>query len=71
MEISWVFAVRIDVSQSRVASAGIVPALDKLEDGHFCFSLGFERPAVQELGFECGEETPAHRIVVGITDGAH
>jgi predicted XRE-type DNA-binding protein len=47
-----------------VASPGIVPALDKLEDGHFCFGFGFKRSAVQELGFERGEETLAHRKLV-------
>ena len=54
-----------------MASAGIVSVLDKFEDRHFGLGFGFESSAVQELGFERGEETLTHGIVVGITDRAH
>ena len=44
------------------------PPLDELEDGHPCFGMGAEPPAVEQLAFESGEEALAHGIVVAIPD---
>ena len=46
-----------------------------LEDGHPCFGMRPEPPALEQLAFEGREEAFAHRIVVAIPDrsggGAH
>ncbi len=42
-----------------MAPAGIVPALDELEDGHACCGLGLELPPVEQLAFEGGKEALA------------
>ena len=58
-----------------MAPSRIVPALDELEDGHPCFGMRPEPPALEQLAFEGREEALAHRIVVAIPDrsggGAH
>lgn len=54
-----------------MAASGIVPAFDKLEDGHLRFGLGLEGAAVQEFCFERREEALAHGIIVGIADRSH
>src|ERR1700681_1692104 len=54
-----------------MAAMGIVPTLDEFEDGHARFYLGFEAAAVEQLTFERGEETLAHRVIEAIADRAH
>ena len=54
-----------------MAPAGIVPALNELEDGHACRGLGLELPPVEQLAFEGGKEALAHRIVVRVANRPH
>jgi len=54
-------AGRRHIAEGGVAAAGIVPALDELDDGDARLGLGLERPPVWQLAFECREETLAHR----------
>ena len=42
-----------------VATVGVVPALDVLEDGHASLSMGLEGPAIQEFTLQRGEEALA------------
>ena len=51
--------------------AGVIPALDELEDCHADLHLGTELPPFQQLTFERGEEALAHGIVVGVADLSH
>ena len=50
---------------------GVVPPLDKIEDGHPCFGVRGESVLFEQLAFEGGEETLTHSVVVAITDRAH
>ena len=40
-----------------VATVGVVPALDVLEDGHASLSMGLEGPAVQEFTLQRGRRS--------------
>src|SRR5690606_22092590 len=62
---------RRSVTQTRVTTMRVVPALDPLEDRHPGFGLAFEPPTVKHLAFERGEEALGHRVVVGIAHRAH
>ncbi len=46
----------------------VVPALDKLEDGHLGFGLSLEALAVEQFAFEGGKEAFTHR---GFKQGGH
>ena len=59
-----------EIAQGRVAARWIVEAFDELKDGHARLGVGSEAMSVDQLAFEGGEETLAHRIVVGVADGA-
>ena len=56
------------VSQGRVAPAGVVPAFNEAEDGHAGLCFGLECPSVQQLAFKGGEEALAQGVVVGVAD---
>ena len=47
------------VADGRMATVGVVPALDVLEDGHASLSMVLEGPAVQEFTLQRGEEALA------------
>ena len=48
----------------------IVGAFDELKDGHPRLAVRSETTSVDQRAFEGGEETLAHRIVVGVADRA-
>jgi hypothetical protein len=54
-----------------MATPRVVEALEEVEDRRAGFGLGAEAPAVEELAFEGAKEALAHRVVVGVADGAH
>ena len=58
------------IAQGRVAACGIVEAFDELKDGHPRLAVRSEATPIDQLAFEGGEETLAHRIVVGVADRA-
>ena len=64
-------ADRREVADRRVATAGIVPALDVIEDGEAGVSVTAERRAVNQLALERCEEALGHGVVVAVTDSAH
>ena len=47
------------VADGRMATVGVVPALDVMEYGHASLSMGLEGPAVQEFTLQRGEEALA------------
>src|ERR1700693_2236489 len=49
----------------------VIPSLDKLEDRHASFDLGFEAAAVEQLALEGGKETLAHGVVETVPHPAH
>ena len=53
-----------------MAAGRIVEAFDELEDGHPRLAVRSEATSIDQLAFEGGEETLAHRIVVGVADRA-
>jgi hypothetical protein len=53
-----------------VGAARGVEAFDELKDGHPRLGVGSEAMSVDQRAFEGGEETLAHRIVVGVADRA-
>ena len=64
-------ADRREVADRRVATTGIVPALDVVEDGEAGVSVTAERRAVNQLALERGEDALGHGVVVAVTDIAH
>ena len=60
-----------EIIKAGVATIGVVPALDVLEDRHAGFNLVSERETVKELAFEGGKEALAHGVVVAIPHGTH
>src|ERR1700683_4657066 len=48
----------------------MVEAFNELKDGHPRLAVGSEATPIDQLAFEGGEETLAHRIVVGVADRA-
>jgi hypothetical protein len=58
------------IAQGGVATCGIVEAFDELKDGHPRLAVRSEATSIDQLAFEGGEETLAHRIVVGVADRA-
>ena len=64
-------ADRREVADRRVATAGIIPALDVVEDGEAGVSVTAERRAVNQLALERCEEALGHGVVVAVTDSAH
>src|SRR5580700_9348146 len=58
------------IAQGRVAAGGIVEAFDELKDGHPRLAVRSKARPIDQLAFEGGEETLAHRIVVGVADRA-
>jgi hypothetical protein len=58
------------IAQGRVAACGIVEAFDELKDGHPRLAVRSEGTSIDQFAFEGGEETLAHRIVVGVADRA-
>ena len=59
------------LAERPVPSMGVVPGLDEVEDGHAGLGLITEALPLDELGLEGREEALAHRVVVGVADGAH
>src|SRR5271154_1646948 len=59
-----------EIAQGRVAARRIVEAFDELKDRHPRLAVGPEATPIDQLAFEGGEETLAHRIVVGVADRA-
>ena len=53
-----------------MAAGPIVEAFDELEDGDAGLAMRSEAATIDELALEGGEETLAHRIVVGVADRA-
>src|SRR5580693_994831 len=58
------------IPKGRMATARIVEAFDELKDGHPRFAVRSKATPIGQLAFEGGEETLAHRIVVGVADRA-
>ena len=58
------------IAQGRVATGRVVEAFDELKDGHPRLAVRSEATPIDQLAFEGGEETLAHRIVVGVADRA-
>jgi hypothetical protein len=56
------------IAQGRVAPGAIVEAFDELKDGYPRLAVRSEATPIDEFAFEGGEETLAHRIVVGVAD---
>src|ERR1700683_5694221 len=48
----------------------MVEAFNELKDGHPRLAVRSEATPINQLAFEGGEETLAHRIVVGVADRA-
>ena len=59
-----------EITEGRVAACGIVEAFDELKDGDLRLAVRSEAASIDQLAFESGEETFAHRIVVGVADRA-
>ena len=53
-----------------MATGRVVEAFDELKDGHPRLAVRSEAAPIDQLAFEGGEETLAHRIVVGVADRA-
>ena len=49
----------------------IVPTLDELKDSSSGLVSGPESVPIQELAFQCGEETLTQGVVIGIADRSH
>ena len=62
---------RRDITQSRMASMGVIPSFDKGENGHAGFGFGAKRPPINQLAFECGKETFAQSVVITIPRRSH
>src|ERR1700722_1138723 len=58
------------IPKGRVATGRVVEAFDELKDGHPRLAVRSEAAPIDQLAFEGGEETLAHRIVVGVADRA-
>ena len=58
------------IPKGRVATGRVVEAFDELKDGHPRLAVRSEAARIDQLAFEGGEETLAHRIVVGVADRA-
>src|ERR1700722_4414287 len=58
------------IAQRRVATGRVVEAFDELKDGHPRLAVRSEATPIDQLAFEGGEETLAHRIVEGVADRA-
>ena len=53
-----------------MATGRVVEAFDELKDGHPRLAVRSEAAPIDQLAVEGGEETLAHRIVVGVADRA-
>jgi hypothetical protein len=53
-----------------MATGRVVEAFDELKDGHPRLAVRSETAPIDQLAFEGGEETLAHRIVVSVADRA-
>src|SRR5271155_2015584 len=58
------------IPEGRMATGRVVEAFDELKDGHPRLAARSETAPIDQLAFEGGEETLAHRIVVGVADRA-
>jgi len=54
-----------------MATPGIVPAFDEVEDGEARVGLGAEAFAIEQLALERREEALTHGVVVGVAHTAH
>ena len=52
-------------------SGGVVPAFYEVEDGGACFCSGVVGVAVEEFGFQGGEERLGDGIVIRVSSAAH
>ena len=59
------------VAEARVASSGVVEALDEVEDGESGLGASLEACAVDQLALECGKEALAQSVVEAVPDRAH
>jgi hypothetical protein len=55
--------VRADVAEGRVQPAGVVPALDVVEDGAVESCSGWPGPIVDEFALDGGEEGFGHGVI--------
>ena len=58
------------IAQGRMAAGRVVEAFDEVKDGDPRRAVRSETAPIDQLAFEGGEETLAHRIVVGVADRA-
>ena len=59
-----------EITEGRMAAGRVVEAFDELKDGDPRLAVRSEAASIDQLAFESGEETFAHRIVVGVADRA-
>jgi hypothetical protein len=58
------------IAEGRMAAGRVVEAFDELKDGDPRLAMRSETAPIDPFAFEGGEETLAHRIVVGVADRA-
>src|ERR1700727_2846048 len=56
------------IPKGRMATVRVVECFDELKDGHPRLAVRSEAAPIDQLAFEGGKETLAHRIVVGVAD---
>ena len=56
------------IAWGRMATGRVVEAFDEVKDSHAGLAVRSEATPIDQLAFEGGEETLAHRIVVGVAD---
>ena len=61
---------RRKIAQAEWRHEGILEAFDEVKSGHARLALRSEAAPIDQLVFEGGEKTLAHRIVVGVADQA-
>ena len=59
------------VIERGMTASRVVPTFDEVESRDAGIGLGPETVTIQQLALEGGEETLAHRVVVGVADTAH
>jgi len=62
---------RREVTERRVPTPRVVPALEKLEERRPVVSVGAEALSVEQLALEGGEEALAQGVVVGVAYTSH
>ena len=54
-----------------MATAGVIPPFDEIEDRDARLDPGLEMAAVEQLAFQGGEETLAHGVVEAVAARSH